>query len=556
MPLIDGKYELLGEHAGAPGQTVMSAAAPDGSAVNLVWFDLEPHEETLFEQYRRALRRIKREGRAALYDVVSRPGAHYVVWQVDAEARPARPDRELEELLEQFGYEPEHADVRKLDGLPVLFGLAFDGTAIEPILPVQPESTTRESDLRTWLARQPEWLLRTGLTVLLLAGAALFLAAGFALRSNSRVVTIPQVLGANVNEAAATLHGLGLAVQPLPVASAEEIGTVIQASPGAGEQLRPGRTVTLSYALPPGSVTPTEVPRLITERHPDRAEELLAGQDLDLGSVSWIAAEQPAGTVIDQRPGPGGSVGAGSQVDVLVSSGPARELTFLPDLAGMSISDGQYFARLAGFSPDRVIIDEAAVPGRPGEIVAQSLPPFQLVDRDEAVLRLIVAQGTTPAAQEPAALPSFVGLSEEEALELAQRLLGDDATVELIPVADRRLPEGVVDQSPPAGAEPGDSLGLYVNLYPVVVPRPDASAGIREPEPREVPYRWFIEPGISQQTARVYATNLAGDRVLVDTVRVQGGEMLEGAFTTTEPGPIRFSLTLNGEPYGGTQLVR
>src|SRR5690625_4580357 len=136
MPLIDGKYELLGEHAGAPGQTVMSAAAPDGSAVNLVWFDLEPHEETLFEQYRRALRRIKREGRAALYDVVSRPGAHYVVWQVDAEARPARPDRELEELLEQFGYEPEHADVRKLDGLPVLFGLAFDGTAIEPILPV------------------------------------------------------------------------------------------------------------------------------------------------------------------------------------------------------------------------------------------------------------------------------------------------------------------------------------------------------------------------------------------------------------------------------------
>src|SRR5690625_4516112 len=174
MPLIDGKYELLGEHAGAPGQTVMSAAAPDGTAVNLVWFDLDPDQEALFEQYRRALRRLKREGRAALYDVVSRPGAHYVVWQANTEARPARADRELETLLEQFGYEPDHADVRRLDGIPTLFGLAFDGAAAPPLLPLPPESAGKETGVRMWLAQQPGWLLRTGLTVLFLAGAALF----------------------------------------------------------------------------------------------------------------------------------------------------------------------------------------------------------------------------------------------------------------------------------------------------------------------------------------------------------------------------------------------
>jgi hypothetical protein len=37
--------------------------------------------------------------------------------------------------------------------------------------------------------------------------------------------------------------------------------------------------------------------------------------------------------------------------------------------------------------------------------------------------------------------------------------------------------------------------------------------------------------------------------------QVRGGETLRGVWTTTAPGPVRFTLTLNRQPYGGDLLV-
>ena len=98
-------------------------------------------------------------------------------------------------------------------------------------------------------------------------------------------------------------------------------------------------------------------------------------------------------------------------------------------------------------------------------------------------------------------------------------------------------------------------LLLMVNVHPVALRDPGVRAVVREPEPRAFAYAWTILPGIGRTTAQVYATTLDGERTLVDTRSVQGGEILRGEHVTTDPGPLTFELFLGGVPYGDLLLV-
>ena len=75
-------------------------------------------------------------------------------------------------------------------------------------------------------------------------------------------------------------------------------------------------------------------------------------------------------------------------------------------------------------------------------------------------------------------------------------------------------------------------------------------ATVVPPKPRSVGYRWIVEQGIPEVTAVVSATTLQGVRTVVDRRKTRGGEILEGVWITDAPGPISFTLTLNGAPYG------
>lgn len=550
MPLFDGKYEIINERALSPEQTLFEATAPNGEAVRIVWYELKPEQEGRFEEYRRTVKRLKRSQRAAVYDVVSRPGAHYVAWQDPGEARPVPPDSELESALAAAGYHRNDAEVRRTRWGPVLYGLAFDGAALPQRPPAADRPAGRPVPRRPF---EPQaWLVTSVVTAVLLAGSAGLVAGGWNLRSNDRLLIVPSLAGSGVNEAADRLNSLGLVAEPVPLASELPAGTVLKSEPPSGSQLRPGRSVRLAYAMPPGSVTPTEVPRVVATRYPADVEERLGGAGLRLGNVSRVPAEQAEGLVISQSPPAGSVVGEGNEVNLLVSAGPREQMTFLPELVGLPVEEARYLARVAGLSPERIIEEE--VPGSrgtDGTVLAQSLRPNQPIPRSDAVLRLIVAQPERLLqAESEQGLPSFVGLDLEAARERAGRL-----QVRVEEISDRSLPEGVVDQSPSAGSTGAQRLALVVNLHPVPVPRPTVSARVREPEPRELRFQWFIEPGIPRQDARVYATTLEGERSLVHREVVHGGETVSGAWHTAYPGPVRFSLTLNGQPYGVEQLA-
>ena len=537
MALLDGKYEITGQQAVQGMQTLIEATAPDGTPVRIVWYELSPQHERRFEHYRRTLKKLKRSGHAALHDVVSRPGAHYVAWERPSDV-PAPPDEALVEALNAAGYPPETADVRGDGGRVRIYGLAFGG---EPA-PTGSDPTGAETEPTA--RRAPPWLLSWALTAGLTVTAALLLLAGFNLRTNDRMVLVPDLLGQPLERALEALEERGLAPSATPVASSAPANTVLEVDPAAGSQLRPGRRVRLSYALPADRIAPTEVPQLLGLEFPQQVELRLREAGLVLGRVAHIPANTAAGIVIGQGLPAGMPLGREQAIDVLVSEGPKVEVTFLPDLTGLPLEDARFLARTAGLSPDRVLVDWIQGPQElAGQVLSQSLPPHLPVPVDDTTLRLVVAEATTPQQPEPG-IPNLIGLSESEARAAA---VGYQLTFEVRQIPT--LPEGIVDQRPEPGSRSEDDLTLVVNIHPVEIPVPQILAQVLKPEPRELSYTFLIEPGIPVQMAEVVALSLEGVPTVVNRVQVQGGDLLTGSWQSPFPGPVTFRLLLNGAFY-------
>ncbi len=557
MPLLDGRYEVLGQRELGGGRTLIDAIAPDGTPVRVEWFDLPPGEEAAFERYRRLLKRLKRDDMAAVHDVISRPGARYVAWHKPEPGLAKTEDGALTSLLLENGYPPSAADVRGRGGRRMLYGLGFDGTTA-PTATIDERETAPARPLRTGtrelpLTRLPTTTLSWVITGLLVV-ATLFVGYGaFRKHVVDGAVSVPQVMGTDVREAIDQLSSLGLGVQVTAVPSEAAPGSVVSVDPDVGSELRPGRTVRLGYALAAGLLEQTQVPALIGLGYPDEVQGALRDAGLVIGEVARVAASAPPGVVLAQSVEEGGTVGAGGAVDVLVSLGPPEASTFLPDLVGLSVDDARELAELAGIDPGRIVVDEVASgTGFPGEVLTQSPSAHRPIPVDDTTLRLVVSAGTPHT--EAGGTPDVVGLGREEATEVAE---AEGWSVEVQRMSSRALPDGIVvaQSPPPAAASEDRSLLLVLNVHPVPLINPGVRALLRSPEPRDFEYAWTILPGIGRTQAHVWVRTLDGDRTLVATHSVEGGEILRGTYRTSDPGPLTFELYLGDVPYGDPLLV-
>lgn len=554
MSLIDGRYEVIAEQVLGGGRTLFSATAPDGTPLRIEWFDLPPDRESEFERYRRLLKQLKRQELAAIHDVVARPGANYVAWLTPPDGATDAHDAELAAVLAENGYAPSAAHVLKAGGRgarPCLYGLSFGDAALPPAH-TTPSEQTAARPLRHVNEPRLRWLTTLSVPALswLLSGFLLLVAVGLLVGAVGRqavndLVVVPDLVGAEAQSAADTLTGLKLAVVPVALASDQPAGTVLALEPAAGSELRPGRSVQLSYALPPGRAAPTEVPELVGLVYPGPASDALAAAGLRVGHVARVHAPQPAGTVLSQSAGVGGRVGSGEAVSLVVSLGPSQAQTFLPQLVGLHVDEARALAQVAGFSPERVLVDEvAATRGFAGQVLSQSLAAYVPVAADDAVLRLVVQSGTVGG--QAGGAPDLVGLPLSQAMALASAW-----NVTVNQMANLGLPGGVVAQDPPPGEIGADAtLTLLVNTHPVAIPTDGIRAVVQPPRLREVGYAWAILLGIPPRTAEVWATDVEGRRTLVERVQVEGGQILEGTWLTVTPGPITFELYLAGVPYG------
>ena len=442
MAVIDGKYEVLSQRVLAKDQTLLSVTAPDGGALTIVWFDLAtPEVEAEFERYRQLLRTLKRKNLAAVHDIVSRPGAHYVAWYPPESLPPATAGEEIRSVLGSYHYAAEQADLRMAPDGEKVYALAFGETKLPDPAPPPPQ----KRDTRTLLERLPPWALRWGIGGLLGLIGIILLSLSFQLSINDRLVTLPDLRGENVNAAAQRLYEERLTVTMTPDASEQTAFSVLESAPGAGDTLRPGQAVRLSYALPPNQVALVEVPQVRGGTFSGEVQTRLEEAGLRLGEVAYIHTNVAEGVILAQSQAENSQANEGTPVHLLVSEGPSAEQTFVLDLVGRPLEEATVLSRLAGITlsePDR----RPDTLSPPGTVLDQSIPPLTPVDQREAVLRLTVA-GEDVA--EERIVPSLIGMSRDEAERVAEES-GYTLTFEELANENEssNLPTGIIDQTP------------------------------------------------------------------------------------------------------------
>lgn len=132
-------------------------------------------------------------------------------------------------------------------------------------------------------------------------------------------VTVPFVVGENVNTATANLRAAGLSVTTQQVSSNEAAGTVVSQNPGGGSTVPRGSNVTINVSQGQNEVRVPEVIGLTVSQAADR----LNAQGLQLGNVTNESSSTvPNGQIISSNPSSGVLVPANSTVSVVVSTGP------------------------------------------------------------------------------------------------------------------------------------------------------------------------------------------------------------------------------------------
>jgi eukaryotic-like serine/threonine-protein kinase len=549
MALLDGKYEIISQEPLGPMQTVFQATAPDGSSLRIVWFELaSPQDEEQFELYRRCLRQLRKDDLAAIYDLVSRPGAHYVAWHSSNHYPKAKAPEALEQRLLESGYSLALAEIRhdKATGVKV-YDLALDTAQVPTRVGLEVEETSAKPAAP--VPRQtPLWLLPWSLAFLLLLLSLTFGLWGFVLQRNDAVVTVPELIGRPINEATAQLYALKLAVSVKATPSSQPPFTVLTVTPPAGSAIRPyHRQVQLSYAVPADQLALASVPDLLEQAFSETSRTTLEAAGFQLGELSYIYSAQKSGTILAQSHRPGSKASAAEAIHLLMSKGPQSSLTFLPRLTGLSLEDARFLIGIAGLKPPEIKeVANSSYP--PGTIIEQSIAPFQTISR-ETNLRLYLASGAAATVAETP-IPALIGMSLEQAQAVATAA-GYDLNREAIDTIDTpNLPIGIVDQNPEPGSS-GSAISVLVNVYvpPLPIPQPEARAAIRQPEERTLSFAWPIELGVEQSFYKVTATTVDGETIEVSRGVVQGGQTVQGSLISRKPRPIRFKLFLQNVPY-------
>lgn len=143
------------------------------------------------------------------------------------------------------------------------------------------------------------------------------------------LVVVPGVVGDTIEDAGAQLEEAGLEVEAEQAFSEDEpAGIVLAQDPAEGAEVEVGSLVALMVSAGP---QPVQVPNVVRQTE-ERALGVLEGVGLK-GSVEERVASNDvaAGLVIAQSPDSGTEVAPGSEVDLIVSTGPEPDLAVSVD---------------------------------------------------------------------------------------------------------------------------------------------------------------------------------------------------------------------------------
>jgi eukaryotic-like serine/threonine-protein kinase len=180
-------------------------------------------------------------------------------------------------------------------------------------------------------------------------------------------VKVPNVVGQDVNQAVATLAGLGLNPNIARVFSTAQQDTVTAQQPHAGDSVPKGSNVRINVSR---GAKPVQVPD-VTGQPFANAKSALQGQGYKVQRVDVQSDQYPKGVVVASDPPAGTSVAKGSTVTLSVSKGPAT--TQVPDVTNQNQADATQILEGAGLTV-AVVQDFVTDPSQDGVVISQDPP--------------------------------------------------------------------------------------------------------------------------------------------------------------------------------------
>ena len=267
---------------------------------------------------------------------------------------------------------------------------------------------------------------------------------------------VPNVVGLTQDAALERLQADGFLVKLTPEANQTiEPGVVISTDPVGGSEAEIGSTIEVFVST--GSEE-FPVPPVVGQDVND-ARQLIEAAGLTVGQVETRPdADFDVDVVIEQSPAAGVEVGAGTPINLVVSSGP--EVITLPDLAGMS--EREAIAELTELGLKFSVNEEFSVEEASGDVIRTDPEAGTEVLSGDTIL-LVVSKGP-----EPVEVPSVIDLTESE----AQVVLSDLGLVLNVsnstqPVGDPDQNGKIVNQIPSAGTivDLGDTVTVTLGEY-------------------------------------------------------------------------------------------
>ncbi len=362
------------------------------------------------------------------------------------------------------------------------------------------------------------------------AGASVVAGASFNLviSSGPCPVTVPALEGRSeaVAEAILTVGRLTVGAVTTACSDTVALNAVVGQSPPPGTQVLPGTAVNLVLASGPCTVT---MPAVTGQTEADARQMLLAA-GMSVSTVTYECDGVPEDEVISQTPAGGVLVTVGTQVTLVVSSGPCPPQTVsVPDLVGQNqisavsrlISSGLQVGTVTQECSDTIA----------GGTVIRQDPPAGAELQSGAPVQLTVSSG--PCEADSLIVPDVVGQNQ---LAAAGMLLSAGAQIGAIVLqcSGTAVAGTVISQEPASGTRVG--LGTAVDLTvssgpcggsgatPETVLVPDVT-GLNEYEARQV----LQEAGLNASAGLYVFSDAANPGVVLTQSPLSGVEVSYGA---------------------------
>ncbi|MBT2248301.1 Stk1 family PASTA domain-containing Ser/Thr kinase [Arthrobacter sp. BHU FT2] len=254
------------------------------------------------------------------------------------------------------------------------------------LAPERERPTRQKSRRRAWIATLVIF------TLLVLAGGGLWLYDVV----NRPAPAAPKVeipVVASMTESAALQELYNAELKPKITRSQNDSvpkGIAIGTDPTSGQKLDPGSEVVLNISEGPSAV---KIPENIPGTTEAAARDILRQVGL-VGAPSTTTANSatvPAGIVITTSPAPGQSVGVGTTVELVVSTGKVA----VPELRGSTRAEAEAALKDLGLVPNVIEAENGQV--EPGRVTDQSDAVNAAVEQGKSIT-IVVAKAPPPSA--------------------------------------------------------------------------------------------------------------------------------------------------------------